>query len=217
MDWLGDFCYLAIAKDIPYPLNFPSWALAESEDEQFQRAQWPIPFWTDEGAGNGWPFAELHFYDKLNCVWPLSLIKPVIGEIRFVNWCMSFLADKTAASSTTYVARAKAAGAEIQNQLQGGLAPYTVIEISDLLGKAVSDVVSFLDSPSFNLDIWRMVSEVMEIIDKRTGLTELVYGMTGVQLRSAAEADIKNQNVAIRPDDMADRTEDLFAHLFAVR
>jgi hypothetical protein len=122
---------------------------------------------------------------------------------------MSFLADKVAAASTTYVAVAKAAGAEIQDQIKSGLGPYTHIEISDLFGKSVRDVVSFLDAPSFNVDIWRMVSEVLQMIDKRTGLTELIYGLSGsTQIRSATEADVRNQNVSVRPDDMASRVED---------
>ena len=201
----GDFCYIAVSNDCPYPLNMPPEAMEGEPEELFLRSQWPIPFWTD----GGWPFSKLHFYEKPKEIWPISLIKPAIGELRFVNWCMSFLADKVAASSTTYVAIAKAAGAEIQDQIKSGVGPYTHIEISEIFGRSVSDVVSFLDAPSFNVDIWRMVSEVLDMIDKRTGLTELLYGLSGgTQIRSATEADVRNQNVSVRPDDMASRVED---------
>ena len=205
----GDFCFIAVSEDIPFPLNMPPMALAEDEESMFLRSQWPIPFWTD----GGWPFSKLHFYEKPKEVWPISLIKPAIGELRFVNWCMSFLADKVAASSTTYVAIAKAAGAEIQDQIKSGVGPYTHIEISEIFGRSVNDVVSFLDAPSFNVDIWKMVSEVLDMIDKRTGLTELLYGLSGsTQIRSATEADVRNQNVSVRPDDMASRVEDWLSH-----
>ena len=207
-DWeqFGDFCFLAVSEDVPFPLNFPSWDLDKKTfDEAFMQVQWPIPFWTD----GGWPFSRLHFHDKPKEVWPISLIKPAIGELRFVNWCMSFLADKVAASSTTYVAIAKAAGAEIQDQIKSGLGPYTHIEISDIFGKSVQDVVSFLDAPNFNVEIWNMVRQVLDMIDKRTGLTELIYGLAGpTQIRSAAEAEIRNQNVSVRPDDMSSQVED---------
>ena len=210
-NWLGDFCYIVVAQGIPYPLNYPSWALAEAQEQQFQRAQWPIPFWTDEGCGNGWPYSGLHFYEKMNCVWPMSLIKPAIGELRFVNWCMSFLADKVASSSTDYLGVMKAAAKDIQEQIEGGHAPFKTIEIADIFGSKVEDVVSFIQAPSFSIDIWRMLSEVMENIDKRTGLTELIYGLTGSQIRSATEANVRDQNLNIRPDDMADRTEDFYS------
>lgn len=206
-DFLGDHCYLALCKGIPFPLNFPSWALAEEEQQQFDRVHWPIPFYAD----GGWPHTELHFYDKLNCVWPLSLLKPAIGELRFANWIMSFLADKAAASCTTYLGVAKAAGMEIQNQLQTGNAPYKVIEIAEIFGKSVKDVVSFLQAPEFQQHIFSMLAQVLELIDRRTGLTELVYGLTSSQIRSATEAGVRDQNLSIRPDDMAERTEEFYS------
>ena len=204
----GNFCYLAVAKGVPYPLNLPTEVLkAAPEEEVFARSQWPVPFWTDDGLGNGWPVSEISFFHKPGCVWPISLFKPVIGEMRFINWCMSFLADRVAASSTTYIGVAKAAGAEIQAKVNSSSGPYTVVEIADILGKSINDVVSFMNSPNVNTDVWRMVAEVMERIDKATGLTELMYGMSSRQIRSAREADIKDANTSIRPDDMAEMTE----------
>lgn len=207
-DWLGDFTYIVVAENIPFPLNMPSWSLAEGKDALFQRAQWPIPFWTDENCSNGWPFAELSFYDTPGSVWPMGMFKPCIGELRFVNWCMSFLADKVATSSTDYLLIMKSAGEMIQEQLLGGHGPYKMIELPEILGKEPEKLATFLTAPSFSIDIWKMVAEVMEMIDKRTGLTELIYGLTGTQIRSATEADIRNENVAVRPDEMASRTED---------
>jgi len=207
-DAFGDFCKIVVAQNIPFPLNIPSVALAASTPEElFQRAQWETPYW----EGGGWPCTFLSFYDKPRCVWPISLVKPAVAELRFVNWCMSFLADKVSGACTTYIAVAKAAGMEIQNQIKNGMAPYTVIEISQITGKSISDVVSFLDAPSFSADIWRMLSEVMEQIDKRMGLVDLIYGMTDQQLRSATEANVKEQNTNIRPDDMASRVEDFLS------
>ena len=69
-------------------------------------------------------------------------------------------------------------------------------------------MISFLQAPNFSIDIWRMISEVNQAIDKRLGLTELLYGMSGRQMRSAAEAQYRQENINIRPDDMASRVED---------
>jgi len=204
----GDFCKIVVSEGVPYPLNLPTHVLKqETPDDIIGRVEWDVPFWTS----GGWPFTFLSFYEKPRCVWPVSIIKPAVGELRFVNWCMSFLAQKTAAACTTYVGQAKAAGIEIQNQIQNNMAPYTVLEISEMTGRKVEDVISFLQAPNFSIDIWNMLAEVMELIDKRTGLTDLVYGMTTKQLRSATEADIKEQNTNIRPDDMAGRVEDFLS------
>lgn len=204
----GDFCKIVVADGVPYPLNMPTSAIyTEEDDNLFMRSQWETPFWED----GGWPASFLWFHDRPRSVWPISIVKPAVGELRFLNWCMSFLADKTAAACTTYVAVAKQAGMEIQNQIKNGMAPYTVLEISQMTGKSINDVVSFLDAPSFSGDIWTMLSQVMEQVDKRIGTVDLLYGLSRQGIRSATEANVKDQNVAIRPDDMASKTEDFLS------
>ena len=59
-----------------------------------------------------------------------------------------------------------------------------------------------------NGDIWKVIEAVTANFEKRTGLTELVYGQSAQQFRSAAEADLKGSQLQIRPDDMAQRVED---------
>lgn len=206
---MGDYCYLAVANGVPFPLNLPSNYLLEATDpeELAAKAQWPIPFWSDASAEGGWPIVRLSFYESPRSVWPISLFKPAMGEIRFVNWCLSFLADKVAQSCTTYVGVAKAAGVDIQKQLSGIATPFTVLEISQVTGKTLKEAVEFLQSPDFPQHVWTMVAQVMDLIDKRTGLTELIYGLSGRQMRSAAEANIKDSNIAVRPDDMAQSVE----------
>jgi hypothetical protein len=211
-DEFGDFTRLVVAKGVPYPLNMPSWELGAPPDELFDRAQWPIPFWMDEGTGNGWPVTELSFYDKPGSIWPVSLFKPVIGLMRFVNWCFSFLADKVASASHDYIAVFKSAAKSIQEQIYHKTGPYTIVEIEELFAQhGLRGVIDFLQPPPFQADIWKMVSEAMELIDKGTGLTELIYGLTGVQMRSALEANIRDEHIAIRPDDMAEKTEDWYS------
>jgi hypothetical protein len=205
--WLGRYCHLVVAKGIPYPLNLPPWILQDQE-AAFMAAQWDCPFWQEMNKPLAWPFAELRFYDKPGCVWPVSLFKSVAGEMKFINWCMSFLADKAASACQTLLVRAKAAGAEIQKQLAGGDAPFTTIELSDLLGIKPSELLTFIQAPPFPGDIWNVIAAVDEKIDKRLGLTELLYGMSAKQIRTAAEADLKSEQITIRPDDMANNVED---------
>lgn len=206
----GDYVYLVLAKGVPFPLNLPSWALEEESAEQLiQRVQWPIPYWIDPNNGGGWPVSDLWFYDKQNCVYPLSMFKSVTGPLRFANWCMSFLADKSCAAATDYIAVAKSAAMEIKNQLETGIGPYTVLEISEMAGKRIEDVVSILKAPDFHIGVWQMVSECLELIDRETGVTELLAGLGGQrQMRSAEEAAVRQSNTQIRPDDMAQRVED---------
>ena len=209
LDMLGDFVYLAICEQCPYPLNLSPQVL-ETNDLDFvlQQTSWQTPFWDDVNSDGGWPICRLTFYDKPGECWPISMVKPCIGLLKFVNWTMSFIADKVAAGSKIYVGVLKEAGENIRQQLTGGKGPFSVIDLERISGKSLNETISFLKSPDFSIDIWTMVSSCNAQIDKALGLTELMYGMSGRQMRSAAEAQYRQQNINVRPDDMASRVED---------
>jgi len=217
LDVLGDFCYLAICESCPYPLNLSPDVL-NSGDQQLimDKVSWEVPYWDDYWSDGGWPIVRLTFYNKPGEVWPVSLVKPCIGLLKFTNWCMSFIADKVAAGSKIYVGVMKEAGESIRSQLTSGSGPFSVVELERISGKSLNEVMSFLQAPNFSIDIWNMVAQTQQQIDKALGLTELMYGMSGRQMRSAAEAQYRQQNINIRPDDMASRVEDWLS-LSAVR
>ena len=217
LEILGDFVYMVICENCDYPLNLSPDVIATGDEELIiERASWPIPFWDDKWSDGGWPICRLSFYNKPGEVWPISMVKPCLGELRFINWCMSFIADKVAAGSKIYVASLKEAGENIRAQLTSGNGPFSIIDLQRISGKKIDEMISFLKSPDFSIDIWNMVAAVNEQIDKRLGLTELMYGMSGRQMRSAAEAQYRQENINIRPDDMASRVEDWLS-LTAVR
>jgi hypothetical protein len=59
-----------------------------------------------------------------------------------------------------------------------------------------------------NTDMWQIIEMLEGWFDKATGLSELMYGQSNRQYRSAAEAEIKKDQANIRPEDMANRVED---------
>ena len=212
-DPLGRYCYLVICEGVPYPLNVPPAVMQEPVNEQtglpesmFTRVAWPIPFYAEP---NGWPFTMLAFHRKPGYAWPVSHIRPAIGELRLLNWCFSFLATRIATSCETIVAVQKAADQTIKDQL---LAPseagFKIVELSELLGRRIEDVVSIFQMPQVTKDLWDIISAILDEFAKRTGLSELAYGYTRASFRSAAEATIKNENISIRPDNMANELED---------
>jgi hypothetical protein len=208
LEVLGDYVKLVIADNVPYPLNLSPEVLASGDVELIvEQASWEVPYWDDYMNDGGWPIVRLGFYHKPNCIWPVGLAKSCIGELRFVNWCMSFIADKVSAGQI-YVGVLKEAAEDIRQQLLSGRGPFTVIELERISGMKLQELISFLQAPSFGIDIWKMVAEVNQQIDKRLGLTELLYGMSSKQMRSAAEAQYRHENVNIRPDDMAKQVED---------
>lgn len=231
LEMLGDFVYLAICPGCDYPLNLPDDLPLvqppeilmdefgepmppmepmgmEPNPEALEAAAWPAPFWDDVHTDGGWPVCRLTFYENPGKTWPLSMAAPCIGEMKFINWCMSFLADGVAAGSKIYVACRKHAAESIKQQLVGGGGPFTTIELEQITGQNINEIISFLTAPTFNVDIWNMIAQVNDQIDKRLGLNELLYGNSARQMRSAAEAQYRQSNISIRPDDMASRVED---------
>lgn len=208
LESFGDYCYLAVAEDVPFPLNLPTEAIAtESDDELLDRAGWPVPYHIDTGTNEDWPVSEFYFKCNPKSKWPVSLFKPLIGPIRFVNWCLSWLADKAAASSVEYIGVLKGIADSMQEQLAEQTGPFRYIKVDSTFGSKISDLVSFIGKPQFDGALMEMAQTMMNIIDKGSGLTEIMYGMSSRQMRSAKEAEVMGENATIRLDDLAEKAD----------
>lgn len=201
MDVFGDYVYLAVCEHHEFPFNIPQEVWADPE-MMHQRLQWETPFWADDA----WPFTPLSFHWIPKRVWPMSHLKPGLGELKFINWAYSFLAGKIRTACRDLVAVAKAAGEELKRVLVEGT-DYELIEIEKAHG-TISEAVQFLQHPPFHGDIYKVIAAVEENFEKRVGLTELMYGQSSSQYRSAAEAQVKSDQLSIRPDDMGNKVED---------
>lgn len=217
-DSIGRYCYLVICEGVDYPLNLPPSVMQEEIDPEsgvpqslMLRMAWPVPYYLDPG---GWPFVPLGFHPKPGYAWPISHIKPAVAELRMLNWGMSFLASRIATSCETIIAVQKAADQEFKDQLlapsEGG---FKIIELAELLGRRVEDVISTFQMPQVTKDLWDILTAVADQFAQRTGLTELAYGYTRNQFRSAAEATIKQENVSVRPESMGNDLEDAMSTL----
>lgn len=217
LDSFGQNVRICVAKDIPFPLNLHSkklrkWMKASEEKQpaarkqMFLDVQWPIPFWAD-GA---WPFTLLAFHEVPNNPWPMSHVKPALGYLKFINWAMSFLANKIRTSCRTVIAAAKALEEEWLARLESGK-DYEILQVPQTLMQNgtvdVTKLINYVQPPPFQGDIWKVLEEIFTLFDKATGLTEIMYAASG-GMRSAQEAQLKQGAMNIRPDDMASKVED---------
>lgn len=215
LEMFGDYAYIVIAEGTPYPLNLSPDVTNDPEyqtkpEKVLQKLDWPTPYWGDDE----WPTTVLDFHSIHNCPWPMPHLKAGMGELKFLNWTMSFLMGKIRNTCRDFIAVKKEAGEEIKTQLLEGK-DLTLIEIEAGYG-TISDLVQFLQHPEVNGDIWTMIKAVEENFDKRVGLTELMYGNQGAtQIRSAQEASLRNQNMNVRPDDMRKQVEEWMARVAA--
>ena len=63
----------------------------------------------------------------------------------------------------------------------------TIIEVDQIHG-SIDKMVQFLQHPTFNPEIYKVIEGVVTNFERRTGLTELAYGLTDTQIRSAQES-----------------------------
>lgn len=203
---VGPHAYLVVAKGIPFPLNAPIEKVRASTDEDISAMfRWPIPFWRDDR----WACSKLDFYTQDNSPYPIPPLAPGLGELKFINTMVSHLCNRIWTSSRDFWVGAKAAMGELEAKLRDGK-DQSYIGISDILGGDIDKTIKVLQQPQTNFDVWRILEAVMQLFDKRVGLTDLVYGLPagGVQSRTAEDAATKRQQMAIRPEYMADRVED---------
>jgi hypothetical protein len=204
----GDYSYLVVAETIPFPLNCPpdiynAPGFTDNPQDVFTRFAWPTPYWVDDR----WPVAVLDFHVQHNCPWPMPHLKAAMGELKFLNWVMSFLIGHIRTSCRDFIAIKKSAGEEIKTTILEGK-DLTLLELDATHPGVVQELVQFLQHPQVNGDIWLMIDAVEKNFDKRVGLTELMYGDSGAtQIRSAAEVNVRNQNMNIRPADMSKQVE----------
>lgn len=206
------YAYLAIADNIPWPLNCPPEVMSQDATPEAiegvkQRFAWPIPFWAD----GSWPFTPIYYHEIPNEVWPLSHLAPAMGELKFLNWFYSFIAGKILITSRDFIAIAKAAVGVLKKAIQEG-ADLTIIELEAANG-SLDNVIKFMSHPAINGDVFKIAEIIEHQFEKRTGMTELIYGLSGRQIRSATEAEIKDSASSVRPDDMANKVEDAMSQV----
>ena len=204
LDQFGKHIYMAVCDEYPYPLNLPEKVFQEADlEEVFMRLQWPIPFWADPTSPL--PFSYTAFHKRPRKLWPMSHIKPGLGELKFINWAISFLADKIKNTSRDFIGVLKSAGEDIKTSILSGK-DLTLLEFDKIQGK-ISDVVQTFQFQPVNPDLWKIIDAMFGLLDKRLGTNELMYGQSSRQMRSAQEASVKSDQVNIRPDDMAEQVE----------
>lgn len=201
---VGDYAYCVVARGVDYPLNAPTEQVQQAGDEDIQRIfSWPVPFWKDDR----WPVVCLDFYPKPGSAYPIAPLSPGLGELKFLNTMISHLANRIWSSSRDFWAVAKSAVKDLESIITNGK-DQCIIEVAEI-HEDVRKLVSIIQQPQTNFDVWKIMEQVMELFNQRTGLNELFYGMNpgDAQSRTATDAATKKQNISIRPDYMAECVE----------
>jgi len=199
---VGDFAYLAVAKGIPFPLNFPPSTAEQSDDEIRRALDWPVPVYRD----GRWPVSLLDFYEAASGPWPLAPIGMGLGELIFLNVIMSCLADRVYMNSRNIWAVLKEAGDDIISKIKSNEFNI-VLELNGMVHNNIQELVSMIQTPALNSDVIKIIEFISDSFDKRTGLVDIMYGMSSKVARTAADVNFKESTTSLRPDWMSRKVE----------
>lgn len=204
---VGDYAYICFAPGIDEPLNLTSDMIDDdTSDEVIQKAlEWPVPYYMD----NRWPVNFIDFYQSTTGPWPIAPLSPGIGHLLFMNIMVSSLASRVYHSSRNLVAVLKSASDDVIKKIKGG-GFNEFIELNSNVHKSIKEVVSFIESPAVNFDVFQMLDRVSQMFDKAVGLTETMYGLHagGKVSRTAADVRLREEAVNIRPEAMKEKVVD---------
>jgi len=202
--YCGDYCHLVVAEGVPFPLNMPSKRLFSANNEEVQRAfQWPTPHWRD----GKWPCAILDFYSSPRSVWPVAPMAPGLGELMALNVFIAHLANRVWMSSRDFIVSLESVAKDVEKIFRDGQ-DQAHLRVPDSLRDDFDKVVKFIQQPQTNLDAWKIVEALSEMFERRTGLSEILYGIQGPASRTATDAQLRQQNVSHRPEHMAAKVEE---------
>lgn len=211
LDVFGDHVWLVLVRECDYPLNMQPKMLRQVYDEDpasmewmLEQLRWPTPFYAD---CNGWPFAALTPYMKPDSPWGMSILLPALGEQKAIDWIASMALRKLQVTCNDTILVAKSLAEELRRANFGdGRTDFSVVDVARM-DRQIGELVHVLQFPQMNGDIIKWLDILSLWYQDRTGVSELMMGRSSTQMRSAAEADIKQQNTSIRPDDIAKQME----------
>lgn len=202
----GDYCYLCICPGCPWPLNMSALDMElDGTDEAWaiNALKWPTEFWRH----NKWPINKLTFYPHSSTdPWPLPPLTPCIGELTVANILISAYTEIGYANRQQILAVFEGACDNLQELLSTSKNP-VVITLHKQVDKSINDVLQFAKRPEINGDVPKLIEFLFGLIEQRTGMSPVLYGMGGggANSRSAAEYQGRRDTVNIRPDFMRKR------------
>jgi hypothetical protein len=204
-DVLGDYCYIEVAPNVPYPLNFPTHLLADEmlPDAQIRQAfQWPCPFWRDRR----WPVNSLDYYPSTLSPYPIGPFEAGMGELKALNFFFAHAIEHTHTSMRTFMVVAQRAAADFKRAVAEGK-DFSILytEASD----NIKELLSFIDHPPMQTDVWKVMAELGQTWDRRVGVSDQYFGQQeDSQSRSATDSRIRAGNINVRPEYMASKVSE---------
>lgn len=200
---VGDYCYLAIATGVPWPLNAPPEAFHDVENEDFEdemleRYGWPFPVYED----GQWPVALLDFALDSESPWPVAPLSASLGHLMAMNVLLACVTESAYENRKQIILTLEQYAKEVKKALSQSGSP-AVVSIKADMEAQIDKFVTFINRPSMNQDPLLALEYISREFEKSSGLVPFLYGNESKVSRSARDVAAKEEHTSIRPEKMA--------------
>lgn len=203
----GDYCYLAVTKNVPHPLNLPPTLVEQGSPDQIREAlRWRtsrfgsvFECWKDRR----WPCERLEFYPLSGSPWPIAPLAPGLPYLLAMNILLVTQLQMSYDRRRDIIGVYEHMAQQVTEALNSETTP-CVIKLTSAAQQSISDVMTFLQRPPVGGDLLQWVEYLDRQFQKATGLDDLSYGISTKQSRVVADVQLRQQKSAVRPDKMAE-------------
>lgn len=202
----GDYCYLAVTRNLMHPLNLPPMLVKAGGPEHIKEAlRWRtsrfgsvFELWRDRR----WPVEMLDFYPVVGSCWPMAVLGPGIGSLLAMNILLVSHLTMSWDRRRDIIAVNGAYAEELESAIKGESNP-AVIKINSASNLGITDIVGFIQRPEVQGNLLEWIQYLDNQFQMATGLDDIHYGISQKQARVNSDVQAKQAAANVRPEKMA--------------
>ena len=177
--------------------------------------KWEIPFFLDDT----WPCELLDLREKPGEIWPAAPLEAGLGYIKLLNWAVTLYASQMRIATRIPFVVANYNGTTVEPDqlfkiLHGEYMDVATITVHGEEYKISDLIQQFKIETGFD-ELERFVGLISSELAKSVGLYDILHaGSTSTQIRSARDAELKDQNSRSRAGDMQEKVQRFMSRVF---
>lgn len=202
----GDYCYLAMTRNVPHPLNLPPMLVNTGGPDAIREAlRWRtsrygsiFELWRDRR----WPCEMMDFYPVTNTCWPMAVLGPGIGSLLAMNILLVSHLQLSWDRRRDILAVNNAYAQEVESAINGENNP-AVIKINAASNMGIAEIVAYVQRPEIGGNMLEWIQYLDNQFQMATGLDDIHYGISQKQSRVNSDVEAKQKAANVRPEKMA--------------
>jgi hypothetical protein len=202
----GDYCYLALTRNLMHPLNLPPLLISQGSPDQILEAlMWRTArfgkvceLWQDRR----WPVEKLDFYPVVGSCWPMAVLGPGIGSLLAMNILLVSQLTMSWDRRRDIIAVNGAYADEVESAIKGEGNP-AVLKINSASNMSITEIVAFVQRPEVQGNLLEWIQYLDSQFKMATGLDDIHYGISRTQSRVSGDVQSKTAAASVRPEKMA--------------